>query len=181
METDRNILFTAADALNRTTAAIGSFIDSKVAVSGLMFLEESLQEIDVKLHEASIFLSDGWEDIEHNRARLYAISIFRESYDKFRESAIRLDDWRIANLGSDILDADNSEIGMDFILVVGEFDKRFAFFFNRVNGSSDTGIGMEKKCLNGLTAKLSKYIYGIEDYYLERAILHNDFPIFRGS
>lgn len=180
MCTDRNILYKAAEALNRTTAAIGSFIDSGAAVSGLSYLKDLLIEIGGKLQNVSIFLTDEWEKIESNKARLYEIAVFRENYDRFRESAIRFDDWRIDNLDSDIMDSDGSEIGMDFILLVGDFDKRFAFFFNQINAPSESGKAVEKKSLCGLTTKLSKYIYGIEDSSLEKAILYNDYPIFRG-
>lgn len=181
MGTDRNILYKAADALNRATAAIGSFIDSEAAVSGLEYLEDLLLELKDKLPKVCSFLNDDWRQIEGNEARLNEISMFRKDYDNFRESAIRLDNWRIDNIGSDIMDLDGAEIGMDYVLLVGEFDKRFAFFFSHIKGTTESIKTSEKKSLKGLAKRLSRYIYGIEDHSLERAILHNDFPIFRGS
>lgn len=180
MGTDRYFLYKAADALNKTTAAIESFIDSGAAVSGLSYLEDLLIEVGDKLPKVIIFLTDDWEKIEHNKARLHEIAMFKETYVRFRDSAIRLDNWRIDNLDSDIMDSDGSEISMDSILLVGDFDKRFAFFINQINAPSESGKVVEKKSLCGLTTKLSKYIYGIDDSFLEKAILYNDFPLFRG-
>ena len=77
MGTDRNILYKAADALNRTTAAIGSFIDSEAAVSGLEYLEDLLLELKDKLPKVCSFLNDDWRQIEGNEARLNEISMFR--------------------------------------------------------------------------------------------------------
>ena len=181
MSHNRDILRRTGDALNRTAAAIGSFIDSEAAVSGLSYLEDLHQEVDDNLQKISSFLNDEWERIEGNRARLHEISMFMDDYDRFRESVVRLDDWRIDNLGEDVMDRDGSDIGMDLMMTVGEFDKRFSFIFNFVRESIGNSIESRRKSLIGLAAKMSRFIYGIDDMILTKAILHKESPALKGT
>ena len=178
---DRNILRSASDTLNRAAAAIGSFFDSEAAVSGLSYLEDLHQETDDNLQKVSSFLNDEWERIEGNRARLHEISMFMRDYDRFRESVVRLDNWRIDNLGEDIMDCDGSDIGMDFIMTVSEFDKRFSFIFKYVRESIGNTVESKRKSLIGLASKLSRFIYGIDDMILTKAILHKESPPLKGT
>lgn len=60
---DRNTLYSAVDALSRTAAAIGSFLDSEAAVSGLEYLEELRQDTEDKLQKVSLFLNDEWNGL----------------------------------------------------------------------------------------------------------------------
>lgn len=181
MSHNRDILRHTGDALNRTAAAIGSFIDSEAAVSGLSYLEDLHQEVEDNLQKVSSFLNDEWERIEGNRARLHEISMLMEVYDRFKESVVRLDDWRIDNLGEDFMDCDGSDIGMDLMMTVGEFDKRFSFISKFVRESIGGSIGSRRKSLIGLAAKLSRFIYGIDDMILTKAILHKESPALKGT
>ena len=178
---DINILRSASDTLNRAAAAIGSFIDSEAAVSGLSYLEDLHQETDDNLQKVSSFLNDEWERIECNRARLHEISMFMGDYDRFRESVVRLDNWRIDNLGEGIMDCDGSDIGMDFIMTASEFDKRFSFIFKYVRESIGNTVESKRKSLIGLASKLSRFIYGIDDMILTKAILHKESPALKGT
>ena len=178
---DRNILYSAADALNRTAAAIGSFLDSEAAVSGLEYLEELRQDTEDKLQKVSLFLNDEWERIEGNKARLHEIYLFMDYYEKFKESVARLDNWRIDHIGADISDFDCADVGMDYIMLIGDFDKRFSFVFNYISNTIGSSAEIKRRNLIGLASRLSRYIFGIDDVVLTKAILQKEFPALKGT
>lgn len=175
MREDRNILKLVSEALNKVNAAIGSVVGPEAAFASLVTLEGLYQDVYEMMQRAYYFVSDEWERIEKNSARLYELSMFMNDYDTFRRNVIMFDDWRIDNQSY----SGDCDVAMDLILLVGEWDRRFSYVFNFIRKDNDGVGGMP--CLKGLASRLSGFMYGYDDEVLSRAILHKDFPVLKGT
>ena len=179
MDKNRQILRLAVDAMHRTSAAIGSVIDSEAAPSALSYVSDLYLEIRNLMINAGEFMCDEWEKIVGNGARKYEISIFMEEYRVLRERVIAFDDWRIEKIGEGVMDQDGADIAMDFVILICECDRLFSYVFKEIDGNENFSDSPSTPSLKGLTARLSKYIFGIDDELLSRALLKRDFPALR--
>lgn len=175
MEKDRQNLRKAIDAMHRTSAAIESLIDSEAALSALDYLSELYPEVSCRLHESADYICDHWEQIINNGAKRHETSLFLDEYDSFREMAIKLDDWHIDNIGKEFINQETSFVTSNLIILIGEIDRLFSYIFNEIKGGSST----KATSLRGLTGRLSKYLFGIDDELLSKAILKRDFPVLK--
>ena len=175
MREDRNILERVSRALNEVNAAIGSVVGPEAAFASLVTLEVLYQDVYEKMQRAYYFVSDEWERIEKNSARLYKLSMFMNDYDAFRKNVIIFDDWRIDNQSY----SGDCDVAMDLMLLVGEWDRRFSYVFNFIR--KDDGGDNRRPSLKGLASRLSGFMYGYNDEVLSRAILYKDFPALKGT
>ena len=144
MREDRNILELVSRALNEVNAAIGSVVGPEAAFASLVTLEGLYQDVCEKMQRAYYFISDEWERIEKNSARLYELSMFMNDYDAFRKNVILFDDWRIDNQSYN----GEYDVAMDLMLLVGEWDRRFSYVFNFIK--KDDGGDNRRPSLKGL-------------------------------
>ena len=175
MREDRNILELVSKALNEVNAAIGSVVGPEAAFASLVTLEGLYLDVCEKMQRAYYFVSDEWERIEKNSARLYELSMFMNDYDTFRKNVILFDDWRIDNQSYN----GECDVAMDLMLLVGEWDRRFSYVFNFIR--KDDGGDNRRPSLKGLASRLSGFMYGYDDEVLSRAILYKDFPALKGT
>ena len=175
MREDRNILELVSKALNEVNAAIGSVVGPEAAFASLVTLEGLYLDVCEKMQRAYYFVSDEWERIEKNSARLYELSMFMNDYDTFRKNVILFDDWRIDNQSYN----GECDVAMDLMLLVGEWDRRFSYVFNFIR--KDDGGDNRRPSLKGLASRLSGFMYGYDDEDLSRAILYKDFPALKGT
>ena len=175
MREDRNILELVSETLNKVNAAIGSVVGPEAAFASLVMLEGLYQDVREKMQRAYYFVSDEWERIEKNSARLYELTMFMNDYDAFRRNVIMLDDWRIDKQ----LCSDECDVAMDLMLLIGKWDKRFSYVFDFIRKDHDGDV--RRTSLKGLASRLSGFMYGYDDEVLSRAILHKDFPALKGT
>lgn len=175
MREDRNILELVSKALNKENAAIGSFVGPEAAFASLVTLEGLYQDVYEKMQRAYNFVSDEWERIEKNSARLYELSMFMNDYDAFRKNVIMFDDWRIDNQSY----SGDCDVAMDLMLLVGEWDRRFSYVFSFIRKDDDGAV--RRPSLEWLASRLSGFVYGYDDDVLSRAILYRDFPALKGT
>ena len=66
-------------------------------------------------------------------------------------------------------------------MLIGDFDKRFSFVFNYISNTIGSSAEIKRKNLIGLASRLSRYIFGIDDVVLTKAILQKEFPALKGT
>ena len=191
MADNRKILDETAESLGSATRALnllGDVIEGTTAdplrmtghKGATKFLESNFVAYDEMLLDAYRFVSDDWEHIENNDARIDELRRFFKAYGAFKDAVSRLDELFLNNEQKVVEITGNRQLSKEYVILICQWDEKFAFTYDFL-AKIDERLRAERSPYTGMSLALKDFFYGLTDAQLEDALVMHEFPIFPGT